>query len=346
MHRARRRPVPRAGALGSRPARDRRTRRDRRRTRPARQRRRGRGGGRRRAGAPPHPRRATGGRRTAEDHHAPGGPGRSRRAAGLRRPRPTLAAASNEGSRVAEPPSRKAHACPDRSRRAVADTTSSSTGAGAPGSVRGAGWAPSDHEAWAGRSSVAVQPGGPVAAATAVAASTGTAATRDRPTHPTLQRRCQGVEVGLQRGVELLVCRRVVPDHVDHGCPRPSGVVQVGPAVRQTGPEVQERRGRPARHPPVAVRRAGDHALEQAEDGTHARDAVRRRRRRAAPALGSSRPRSALRRSTSPGRTGCRRAPCRRAPAAHALEVVALGDVGDRLGGHRLERGHHRQVHR
>ena len=79
----------------------------------------------------------------------------------------------------------------------------------------------------------------------------------------------RGPDVGLERGVVALVVRRVVADDVDDrgvGAPR---VVQVGEAVAEPGPEVQQRRGRAAGHPRVPVGRAGGHALEEAEHAAH-----------------------------------------------------------------------------
>ena len=53
-------------------------------------------------------------------------------------------------------------------------------------------------------------------------------------------------------------------------------VVQIGHAVREAGPEMQQRRGGLVRHPRIAVGRAGHHALEKAEDAAHALDPVER----------------------------------------------------------------------
>ncbi len=83
--------------------------------------------------------------------------------------------------------------------------------------------------------------------------------------------------VGGERRVERAVIGRLVADHVDDagaGAPR---VVQVREAVRQTGSAVQQRRGRLAGDAVVAVRRAGDDVLLQAEHAAHAGDAVERR---------------------------------------------------------------------
>ena len=51
-------------------------------------------------------------------------------------------------------------------------------------------------------------------------------------------------------------------------------VVKVRQPVRETGPGMQQRCGRPPRHPRIAVGGAGDHALEQAKDTAHRRFAI------------------------------------------------------------------------
>ena len=55
-----------------------------------------------------------------------------------------------------------------------------------------------------------------------------------------------------------------------------SRVVQVGEAVAEAGPEMEQRRGRLVGHAGIAVRGAGRAALEQAQDAAHAVDAVER----------------------------------------------------------------------
>jgi hypothetical protein len=88
-----------------------------------------------------------------------------------------LATASPLASR-ARPPTRSAAGSPERSAAAISSTTLPSTGAPAV-DARGAGAPtapPSDHDASAGRISVATEPGGPNAAATAATASAPTSA--------------------------------------------------------------------------------------------------------------------------------------------------------------------------
>jgi len=60
------------------------------------------------------------------------------------------------------------------------------------------------------------------------------------------------------------------------GRARPPRVVEIGDAVAETGAEVEQRRGRPVGHPPVAIGRAGGDALEQREHRPHARLVVER----------------------------------------------------------------------
>ena len=69
----------------------------------------------------------------------------------------------------------------------------------------------------------------------------------------------------------------LVPHQVDDRGPGPAGVVQVGQAVGQARPAVEQGDRRLARHAPVAVGGAGDHPFEQAQDAAHARDPVQGR---------------------------------------------------------------------
>ena len=57
----------------------------------------------------------------------------------------------------------------------------------------------------------------------------------------------------MERRVEAGVIRRVIAHDVDHRCARAPRVVQVREAVAQSGPEVEQRRGRLVRHAGVAV---------------------------------------------------------------------------------------------
>jgi hypothetical protein len=59
-------------------------------------------------------------------------------------------------------------------------------------------------------------------------------------------------------------------DDVDDARARLLRVVQVGQAIGQARAQVQQRRRRALGHAVVAVGRAGDHTLEQAEHATHA----------------------------------------------------------------------------
>ena len=114
------------------------------------------------------------------------------------------------------------------------------------------------------------------AAATASAASPATSSVRlDVRIQPeTLLR--QRVDVGVERRVVLVVVRRVVADDVDDRGVRAARVVQVGDAVAEPGPEVQQRGGGPVGHAGVAVGGAGDDALEQAEHRAHLGHGVER----------------------------------------------------------------------
>ncbi len=99
---------------------------------------------------------------------------------------------------------------------------------------------------------------------------------RRRGLHPVRDRPRQPLDVGGQRSVVGDVIGGMLAHHVDHAGVRLAGVVQVGEAVGEAGTEVQQGRGRLARHAPVAVGRAGHHALEQAEHAAHAGHLVQR----------------------------------------------------------------------
>ena len=90
-----------------------------------------------------------------------------------------------------------------------------------------------------------------------------------RGADPPRHRAGDGLDVALQRGVEGLVGQGVVTDDVDHRRVAPSGVVEVGPAVAEAGAEVEQRGRRLAGDAGVAVGRAGDHPLEQAQHAAH-----------------------------------------------------------------------------
>ena len=99
---------------------------------------------------------------------------------------------------------------------------------------------------------------------------------RRRPADPARHVGGERLDVALERRVVLLVVGGVVADDVHDRRVRAPGVVQVGEAVAEAGAEVQQRRRRAVRHARVAVGRAGDDALEQAEHRPHPRLAVER----------------------------------------------------------------------
>ena len=80
--------------------------------------------------------------------------------------------------------------------------------------------------------------------------------------------------IGRQRRVVRAMVGRLVAHDVDDRRLRAPGVVQVGEPVGEARAAVQQRRRRLARHARVAIGCAGHHALEQAEDAAHSRDAV------------------------------------------------------------------------
>ncbi len=84
-------------------------------------------------------------------------------------------------------------------------------------------------------------------------------------------------DVARERRIAGAVPRRVIADHVHHGCVRTPGVVEIGEAVRQPRPQMQERhRGAPG-HAAEPVGGARTDALEEAEHRTNAADGIQRR---------------------------------------------------------------------
>ena len=94
---------------------------------------------------------------------------------------------------------------------------------------------------------------------------------------PARERLGRGLDVGGQRRVVAPVIGRMVADDVDHRRRRLVGVVDVGEPVGHAGAEMQQGRRRVVGHPVIAVGRAGDHPLEEAEHAAHAVDPVERR---------------------------------------------------------------------
>ena len=108
----------------------------------------------------------------------------------------------------------------------------------------------------AGTMSVATPPGGPVAAATASARSAATLRAPTRTSAPSTTPARRTPRRRLQRRALADVRRRVVPDHDDDRRAPLGRVVEVGQAVRQPRPEVQQHERRPPAHPRERVRRA------------------------------------------------------------------------------------------
>ena len=84
----------------------------------------------------------------------------------------------------------------------------------------------------------------------------------------------QALDIGCQRRIVGDVIGRMLADDVHNPAVGLLGVVKIGEAVGETGPEMKQRRCRPVGHPVVAVGRTGRHALEQAEHTTHAGNLV------------------------------------------------------------------------
>ncbi len=95
-----------------------------------------------------------------------------------------------------------------------------------------------------------------------------------RRAEPPRHRPGQALDVRGERGVVRDVGRGVVADHVHHRGAGPPGVVEVGDAVAEARPEVEQGGGGPARHPAVSVGGSGDDAFEEPEDPPHLGDVV------------------------------------------------------------------------
>ena len=162
------------------------------------------------------------------------------------------------------------------SNRATFSTTSAGTRAGATSGSRSAARSARPHAQSAGTINVATPPGAARAACTARAASPATElALRDLP-HPGRDRARDADHVGGQRRVIADVIDRVIADDVDNRRRRPARIVQIGEAVGEAGAEMQQRRGRLAGDPAVAVGGAGRDALEQAQHAAQTRIGVER----------------------------------------------------------------------
>ena len=81
-------------------------------------------------------------------------------------------------------------------------------------------------------------------------------------------------DVRRQRRVVLDVITRVLAHDVDDARTRFLRVVQIGEPVAESRRQMQQRGGRLARHPVIAIRRARHHALEQTQNAAHAFDTV------------------------------------------------------------------------
>ena len=97
-----------------------------------------------------------------------------------------------------------------------------------------------------------------------------------RGAHPAAERPRRSLDVRSERRIVAPVIGRVIADDVDDRGRRLAGVVQVREPVGEAGPEMEQGRRRFSRHARVAVRGAGDDALEQREHAAHALDAVER----------------------------------------------------------------------
>ena len=97
-----------------------------------------------------------------------------------------------------------------------------------------------------------------------------------RALHPMRHRLRQTFDIGGQRRVIGEMIGRVIADDIDHRRIAALGVVDIGETVGETGSCVQQGSCRLVGHARIAVGRARDHALEQAEHAAHLRLAVER----------------------------------------------------------------------
>ena len=142
--------------------------------------------------------------------------------------------------------------------------------------MAGAGPEAVSQEASAGRIRVATWPGGVMAAATASAAA---GATSSGPMGRLIQPDTLLARASMSDSSGASYCLWKVawsPTMLTMRGGAPAGVVQVGDAVAQPGPEVQQGGRRPLGHTGVAVGGPGHRALEQSEDGPHLGHVVER----------------------------------------------------------------------
>ena len=155
---------------------------------------------------------------------------------------------------------------PPGSAAAARSIASSSTRAGATRAGTSARPSASPHAQSAGTMSVATPPGGPSRGGDRVGEVAGQRVGAARRPHPARHRAREALDVRLQRRALAEVRRRVVA-HDDHDRRAGlGGVVEVGEAVGQPRPEVQQDERGPAGQAPVGVGGARADALEQPED--------------------------------------------------------------------------------
>ncbi len=99
---------------------------------------------------------------------------------------------------------------------------------------------------------------------------------RGRTAHPAGHAARPALGIRGQRRIQRTVIGRLVADDVHDRGGSAARVVQVGERVRESRPAMEQGGRRLARHPRIAVGRAGHHALEQAQHAAHAGDAVER----------------------------------------------------------------------
>ena len=136
---------------------------------------------------------------------------------------------------------------------------------------------PSLQAASAGTIRVAIRPGALRAAAIARAVSGPTPSAVAMLCTQSENGCCHRLDVGLERRGQALVGGAVLADDVDHRAARAPRVVDVGEAVGEARPEMQQGRGGLAGHAGIAVGGTGDDALEQPEHAARPAALVERR---------------------------------------------------------------------
>ena len=102
-------------------------------------------------------------------------------------------------------------------------------------------------------------------------------ASGERAPHPMRHGPRHSLDITGQRCVVLHMIGGMIAHDIDHGRARALGVMQVGQAIAQARPQVQQRGGGLVGHARITVGGAGHDTFEQAQHAAHVRLAIQRR---------------------------------------------------------------------